>query len=84
MASDSQKTGTSDQTYNLVSILYHCLQGIETCEKYLADLQGDQELRGFVEKFQQCNRDCAEEGKRLLAQCLEREGGNVPIGKKAF
>jgi hypothetical protein len=32
MASSEQKTGTKDEQYNLVSVLYHTLQGAETCQ----------------------------------------------------
>ena len=31
MASSEQKTGTKDEN-NLVSVLYHTLQGAETCQ----------------------------------------------------
>jgi hypothetical protein len=29
-----QKTGTSDPTYNLISVAYHALQGAENYERY--------------------------------------------------
>jgi hypothetical protein len=46
MATNEQMTGTRDEQYNLVSVLYHTLQGAETYEQYLQDAQqaGDQEL----------------------------------------
>lgn len=30
-------TGTDDNLYNLVSVLYHALQGAETYDKYISD-----------------------------------------------
>ena len=32
-------TGTQDTTYNLLSIIYHALQGAETYEKYIHDAE---------------------------------------------
>jgi hypothetical protein len=40
------KTGMRGEVYNVVSVLYHALQGGETCMQYLQDAQetGDQKL----------------------------------------
>ena len=48
-ASTDRGTGTSNETYNLVSILYHALEGATTYEKYIQDAQnaGDDELAQF-------------------------------------
>ena len=45
-ASAEQATGTRDATYDLVSVLYHALQGAETARHYMQDAAqaGDQEL----------------------------------------
>jgi hypothetical protein len=39
-------TGTRDITYDLVSVIYHALQGAETTAMYIADAEqeGNQEL----------------------------------------
>ncbi len=52
-------TGTPDITYNLVSVLYHALQGAENYQKYMhdADTAGSQEFSQFF-------RECYEEEKR--------------------
>ena len=49
VASAEQATGTKDATYNLVSVLYHALQGAETSRHYIQDAEqaGDQELVQF-------------------------------------
>ena len=36
-ASAEQATGTRDDTYDLVSVLYHALQGAETARHYIQD-----------------------------------------------
>ncbi len=69
----SQTTGARDTTYNLVSILYHALQGAETYQQYVQDAQqggGDQELAQFFRDVQQEEQRRAERAKQLLAQRL--------------
>lgn len=64
------RTGASDPTYDLVSILYHCLESAYTCEQYVQDAQGDQELAQFFQQCVQSNRQGAEKAKQLLARRL--------------
>lgn len=63
-------TGTRDTTYDLTSVLYHALQGAETCEKYRKDASDDQELSAFFQeaKDQQC--EIADRAKALLREQL--------------
>ena len=75
MADDSQATGTQDATYNLISILYHSLQGAETYEMYAADAGDDQELSSFFTQVQQEEHQRAERAKQLLATRLSQESG---------
>ena len=75
MADDQQATGTRDATYNLISILYHSLQGAETYEMYAADAGDDQDLSGFFRQVQQEERQRADRAKQLLAQRLSQGGG---------
>ena len=69
-------TGTRDETYDVISIVYHALQGAENCEIYAEDAEGD-ELRQFFERAGQQQRQLAEEGKRMLAKCLQNESGSA-------
>ena len=48
-ASTERATGTRDDTYDLVSVLYHALQGAETARHYIQDAAqaGDEELVSF-------------------------------------
>lgn len=71
----SQATGTRDETYNLVSVLYHALQGAENCQTYLRDVSGDQRLRGFFEQALNQQRQLAEQAKQLLHDRLMQETG---------
>lgn len=71
MANETGNTGTRDVTYNLVSILYHALQGAETYEQYIRDAEGsDQDLAQFFREVQEENRRRADRAKQLLSQRL--------------
>ncbi|HXH11446.1 MAG TPA: hypothetical protein VNP04_16990 [Alphaproteobacteria bacterium] len=65
-------TGTRDVHYNLISVLYHTLQGAETCVQYCKDAEqaGDQELASFFRDVQEEDRQRAERAKMLLRQRL--------------
>jgi hypothetical protein len=71
--SDQQATGTSDPTYDLISVIYHALQGAETIQKYLDDGGSDDELLNFFRQVQQGYRRASDMGKQLLVQRIEHE-----------
>ena len=58
-----------NEHYDIVSVLYHSLQGAETCERYIKDAEqeGDQEVVEFLHQVQEQNLQLAEKAKRLLA-----------------
>lgn len=68
-------TGTQDTTYNLLSIIYHALQGAETYEKYINDAEqsGDTELAQYFRDVRDQNVKRAEQGKKLLAARLSQD-----------
>jgi rubrerythrin len=74
MAQASKATGTADPTYDVISILYHALQGAETYTKYAQDAEraGDRELAQFFREVQQQETQCADRAKQLLARRLQR------------
>ncbi len=63
-------TGTSNQYYNLVSILYHALNGAQTYDTYIRDAQqsGDNDLVQFFREVQQEDQRRSERAKQLLVQ----------------
>ena len=72
-------TGTPDAHYNLISVIYHALQGVETYDQYAADAErsGDRELARFLRDVQAENRRRAERAKELLYERLgEQDGRN--------
>ena len=74
----SQATGTRDETYDLIAVVYHALQGAENCQTYMQDASSRPELRQFFERAIDVQRQLADEGKRLLHDQLMHgeQGGN--------
>jgi hypothetical protein len=61
-------TGTRDEHYNLVSVLYHALQGADTCDHYAMDAEAaaDERLAGFFQETQGLHTEVAERAKEML------------------
>jgi hypothetical protein len=72
MQKAERTTGTQDVHYNLISVLYHTLQGAETSVQYVSDAEesGDEELARFFRDVQEEDRRRAERAKTLLGQRL--------------
>jgi hypothetical protein len=70
MAQQTTQTGTRDVGYDLVSILYHALQGAETYGMYIKDAEqaGANEVVQFFREVQQEERRRADRAKELLRQ----------------
>jgi len=68
MAGGESATGISNATYDLVSVLYHALEGGATYDKYIQDAEqeGDQELAQFFRQVQQDEAQRAQQAKSLL------------------
>lgn len=70
---DSQgNTGTRDVTYNLVSVVYHALQGAETTAMFIKDAEqeGNNEVAQFFREIKEEYQSRAERGKELLKNHL--------------
>jgi hypothetical protein len=75
----AQQTGTRNETYDIISVVYHALQGAENCSRYLQDAQEGQ-LRSFFEQALQAQRQLADQGKQILQQQLmssDQSGGSA-------
>jgi hypothetical protein len=67
------RTGERDENYDLISVLYHALQGAETISQYMEDAResNDEELLSFFEETREAYIERAAEAKQLLASRLE-------------
>jgi hypothetical protein len=68
----NHETGMKDKNYDLISVLYHCLQGAETSLTYIKDAEeaNDKELVQYFKETQEQYRKIAEKAKNILAQRL--------------
>jgi hypothetical protein len=84
MAGEEQQTGTRDEHYNLISVLYHLLEGAATVEQYIRDAQeaGDQELVQFFKDWQDEQRNFSERAKNLLGPRMTSAASGAGIGRE--
>jgi hypothetical protein len=63
-----QTTGTRDEHYNLISVLYHALNGADTCDRYALDAEaaGDERLAAFFRETRVKQTELAQRAKGLL------------------
>jgi hypothetical protein len=76
-----QTTGTRDEHYNLISVLYHALQGADTCNTYALDAEaaGDERLAVFFREAGVTQAQLAERAKGMLGiTAVPPEGGISP------
>ncbi len=76
-------TGTRDEHYNLIAVLYHALEGADTIESYILDAEatGDEQLASFFREAQDTHRHLAERAKEQLGILeVPPEGGISPSG----
>ncbi|HYJ13670.1 MAG TPA: hypothetical protein VEW66_08765 [Thermomicrobiales bacterium] len=72
----SDQQATTDTTYNLISVIYHALQAVDTFHVYLRDAEetGDTELTDVLTGAIQQQRDLAAQAKEMLGQRLTQSG----------
>ena len=73
-------TGTRDEHYNLVSVLYHAWHGADNCDHYALDAEaaGDERLAAFFREAQGTQMLLAEGAKELLGISTPLTGTDVP------
>jgi len=82
MHPEEPATGTRNEEYNLVSVLYHALHGAENCEMYALDAQaaGDDGLASFFRNVQATHRQVAEQAKTRLYTWKVATPGTAEVG----
>src|SRR5919206_1616849 len=77
-----QTTGTRDEHYNLISVLYHALHGAENCNTYALDAEaaGEAELADFFREAGVRQTQLAERAKEMLGigDAVPGAGGALP------
>jgi hypothetical protein len=71
-------TGVDNTTFNVISVVYHALQGAETIQKYLRDGHGqDAKVVQFLRDAQEQNKRLAQRGQECLHQLMMQQGGGA-------
>ena len=84
--SDTEElSGERDEHYNLISVLYHGLQGADQCTVYAddADGAGDDELVEFLRASGKQQGQIAKQAKLLLLQRFGGSAGGSSGSRKA-
>ena len=81
----TETTGTRDVTYDLISVVYHALQGAETYQMYEQDAkqEGDQEAAALFHEAHQSSRQWADRAKTLLGQRMSQGGRQSGSGQSS-
>jgi hypothetical protein len=84
LMSPTETTGTRDVTYDLISVVYHALQGAETYQMYEQDAkqEGDQEAAALFHEAHQASRQWADRAKSLLGQRMS-QGSQSGSGQRS-
>ena len=70
----NSETGTANEHYNLISVIYHSLQSATACDTYIqdADSSGDRELSQFFQQVKEQNTQQAEQAKKMMTQRMSQ------------
>lgn len=65
-------TGTDNQQFDLMSVMYHALEGAAVYEQYIQDAKeaGDENLANFFQEVKETNCKFADRAKEMLLQRL--------------
>ncbi len=77
MQHGEQVTGTRDENYDLISVLYHSLEAGETYSRYVQDAEKakDLELAQFFREVQAEHVELAKRAQELLRSRIARSSG---------
>ena len=69
------ETGTANEQYDLISVIYHSLQSAAVCDLYIqdADRCGDREMTEFFEQVKERSCQQAEQAKQLMAKRMGQQ-----------
>jgi hypothetical protein len=70
-----QSRQPKDKNYNLIAVLYHSSDNVESLKTYIQDAEqeGDQELVNFFNGILENNLEAAQQAKEMLVSRLQDE-----------
>ncbi|GAB3445493.1 hypothetical protein GCM10027570_15640 [Streptomonospora sediminis] len=77
MATTTPATPLKDKNYNLVWAVQQSLENVYRLQTFIEDAEreGDQEVAAWLRRIQENNQKAGDQGKRMLVQRLQAEGG---------
>lgn len=60
-----------NKEFDLVSVIYNASQAADTCQQYVKDAKGDQEVERYFHNVIDTNADLVQKGKDLLKNRLD-------------
>lgn len=77
MSVQTPPSAIKDKSYDLVTVLQMSLENTWRMEHYIQDAEreGDRELAEWFRKIRENSMKASNQGKAMLAQRLQREGG---------
>ena len=60
-----------NKEFDLVSVIYNASQAAETCQQYIQDAKGDQEVEKYFTNVIDTNAELVQKGKELLKNRLQ-------------
>ncbi len=68
---EPSRTGVENELFDLVSVLYHSLQGGQTYDKYIEDAGSNQELVQFFQQVKSQDQQRAQQALGLLRRYVQ-------------
>ena len=75
MAQNQGKFALDNLTYDLITVLHEKSKGLEAFDRYMKDVQGDQQLQQVFEQMQQSDQNFIQQLQQHLQRRLSQIGG---------
>ena len=75
MAQNQGKFALDNLTYDIITVLHEKSKGLEAFDRYMKDVQPDQELRQVFEQMQQSDQNFIQQLQQHLQRRLGQIGG---------
>jgi hypothetical protein len=75
MAQNQGKFALDNLTYDLITVLHEKSKGLEAFDRYMKDVQGEQELQQIFEQMRQSDQNFIQQLQQQLQRRLGQIGG---------
>jgi hypothetical protein len=75
MAQNQGKFALDNLTYDIITVLHEKSKGLEAFDRYMKDVQGDQQLQQVFQEMQQSDQNFIQQLQQHLQRRLGQIGG---------